>query len=800
MLSARAEDDLQHEGLRLRSRKTPSQRSPQGHMKHSALQNVLTAKQPQMFQTSFTLFVASCLASSPLMAQDVVFQEDVVGFIKEHCALCHDDLEPEAGLDLTRFSSIEDARKEEEVWFAVEAQLLAGEMPPKNEPRPEQAKIDSLLAWISAEFGAVTPESAPPGNVVLRRLNSVEYSNSIADLTGVEFDAEGFFPADAVGHGFNTVGEALSVSELSLERYLEAADLIASEAILLERKGLPQTRKYKGDLKSDRGEFHGGGLWLPWVAEAQATHTFPRDGEYILRFSAWSTRGGDEEAKVALRLDGERLKVFEIPGAKGDPDTHELQVRIKAGEHMIAARFINDFYEPAKADGPQRDRNVMIQFIEVTGPIDPLDLSSFQQHLLSEEVTGSGTLRRRQQRVLEHLAERIWRRPISRTELGRLERTIPEGSNLEEGVRLALTVLLSSPHFIYRVEFGREAEENADAVQLTDWELAARLSYFIWSTCPDDELRSLAERGELSDPDMLNEQVERLLDDPRSRSLAENFATQWLQIGVLDEASPDSDLFPEFDEALRLAMREETLRFFDHILREGLPASSLLDADFSLLNEQLADHYGVDGVSGEMMRVVSLAETSRRGILGHASVLTATSNPTRTSPVRRGKWVLEALLGTPPPPPPPGSDSLEPDTEMSGATLRERFERHRDDATCAVCHDEIDPIGFALENYGPIGRWREQSEGQAIDATGEFPDGYTFDGPGEMGSHLLNGDRFEHALAEKLLIYALGRGLVRTDRGHIMKILGQAGAEPSLRGMIRAVVFTRAFTMLSTDS
>ena len=336
--------------------------------------------------------------------------------------------------------------------------------------------------------------------------------------------------------------------------------------------------------------------------------------------------------------------------------------------------------------------------------------------------------------------------------------------------------------------------------KLTEWELATRLSYFLWSTCPDDELRSLAQRGDLSDPEILNDQVNRLLNDPRSRSLAENFATQWLQIGVLDEANPDSDLFPEFDEELRLAMREETLRFFDHVLRENLPASDLLDADFSLLNERLASHYGVAGVSGEMMRVVSLEQTARRGILGHASVLTATSNPTRTSPVRRGKWVLEALLGTPPPPPPPGSDSLEPDTEMSGATLRERFERHRDDAACAVCHDKIDPIGFALENYDPIGRWRDRSEGQAIDATGEFPDGYTFDGPSEMGRHLLSGDRFERALAEKLLIYALGRGLVRTDRGHITKVLERAGAEPSLREMIRAVVFTRAFTMLSTDS
>jgi len=432
--------------------------------------------------------------------------------------------------------------------------------------------------------------------------------------------------------------------------------------------------------------------------------------------------------------------------------------------------------------------------------VDPPKLSSFQQHITSDEVAGTKSHRDRKNRILKYLAERIWRRPISRIELGRLERTVPEGAILEEAVRLGLAVLLSSPNFIYRIEFGEDAKEGEDAAPITDWELATRLSYFLWSTTPDEELRRLAARGTLSDPEVLAEQTNRLLASPRSIALAENFATQWLQIGVLNEAAPDAELFPEFDEELRLAMREETLRFFNHVLREGLPAATLLEADFSLLNERLAEHYGVPGVEGEMMRVISLKETPRRGLLGHGSVLTATSNPTRTSPVRRGKWVLEALLGTPPPPPPPGNDSLMPDTEQSGATLRERFERHRDDASCAVCHDRIDPIGFSMENYDPIGRWRTESEGQVINSSGEFPDGHTFNGPVGMARHLLEGDDFERALAEKLLVYALGRGLERTDRGHVAKILEGASPDLSLKGMIKAVIHTRAFTMLSTDS
>ena len=753
-----------------------------------------------MSRAASTLAALALLFTGSASAQEDTFSADMGAFLAEHCALCHDDFEPEAGLNLARFTTREAALREPELWFDVERRLLAGDMPPKTEARPGQDEIDSALAWISREFGAVDAETAPPGEVVLRRLNAVEYENTVRDLLGVEFDAKSFFPADTVGHGFDTVGEALSVSELTLERYLEAAELIAEEAIIVERRGEKLNRRYTGELKTDKGEFRSGAVWLPWVAEAQATHDFPRDGEYVLRFSGWSTKGGDELAKVALKLDGERLRVFEIPGTKEKPDTLELKVSVSKGKRLIAARFINDFYKPKLPDGTRRDRNVMITAIEVEGPLDRPKISAFQRHLMSEAVAGEGSTRRRQLRVLEHLAERVWRRPITRTELGRLERTVPEGYSLEEGVRLGLTVLLSSPNFIYRIEFGEDLEEAAASAPLTDWELATRLSYFLWSTSPDEELRQLAALGTLSDPEVLAQQTDRLLQSPRSLALAKNFATQWLQIGVLSEASPDDELFPEFDEELRLSMTEETLRFFDHVLRSELPASTLMNANFSLLNERLAEHYGVEGVSGEMMRVVSLTETPRRGLLGHASVLTATSNPTRTSPVRRGKWVLEAILGTPPPPPPPGNDSLSPDTEMSGATLRERFERHRDDAACAVCHDKIDPIGFAMENYDAIGRWRDESEGKPIDASGVFPDGQSFEGPLEMGQHLLDGDAFERTLAEKLFVYALGRGLERTDRGHVTKILETAGPTPSLAGMIRAVIQTRAFTMLSTDS
>ncbi len=737
---------------------------------------------------------------TPLRAQDPAFEPDMKAFIAEHCVLCHDDFDPEAGLDLSRFTTTALALREPEVWFAVEERLLAGDMPPKTEPKPDSADVDAALSWIISEYGSIDPDTAPPGEVVLRRLNAVEYENTVRDLLGVEFDAQGFFPADTIGHGFDTVGEALSVSELTLERYIEAAELIAAEAINLEGQGGPPKRRYTGELKTDKGELRSGAVWLPWVAEAQATHVFPRDGEYLLRFNGWSTKGGDEVAKVALKLDGESLRVFEMPGTKAKPDLHELKVQVSKGTHMIATRFINDFFKPELPDKKRRDRNVMISAIEVEGPVDPPELSAFQQHIMSREVAGEGTIRRRQLRVLEHLAERVWRRPISRTEVGRLERTIPEQSTLEAGVRLGLTVLLSSPNFIYRVEFGEDALESEDAVALTDWELATRLSYFLWSTSPDEELRLLAARGTLSDPEILSEQTNRLLKSPRSTALAKNFATQWLQIGVLDEANPDSELFPEFDEELRLAMREETLRFFDHVLREDLTTSTLLAADFSLLNERLSEHYGIEGVKGEMMRVVSLADTQRRGLLGHASVLTATSNPTRTSPVRRGEWVLDAILGTPPPPPPPDSDPLEPDTEMTGTTLRERFERHREDAACAVCHDEIDPIGFSMENYDPIGRWRTESEGQPVDASGVFPDGHTFEGPREMGLYLLRGNAFERALTEKLLVYALGRGLVRTDKGHVERILGDAGPDPSLADLIRALIRTRAFTMLGKDS
>ena len=438
-----------------------------------------------MSRSSFTLALLMLAGGAPLRAQEPEFEERMKGFIERHCVLCHDDFEPEADLDLSRFSTAEAALREPEVWFAVEERLLTGDMPPETEPEPPVEEVEAALAWIAAQYGSVDPETAPPGQVVLRRLNAVEYENTVRDLFGVEFDAEGFFPADAIGHGFDTVGEALSVSELTLERYLEAAEAIAADAIILENRRGPLKQRYTGELKTDKGELRSGAVWLPWVAEARATHAFPRDGEYMLRFSGWSTKGGNEEAKVSLKLDGKELKVFEVPGTRGSPDSHEIKTRVSEGEHMIAARFVNDFYKPELPDKQRRDRNVMITAIEVEGPMDPPKLSSFQQHIMSEEIAGQGSVRRRRLRVLEYLAERVWRRPIARkTELGSLERTVPEGSTIEEGVRLGLTVLLSSPNFIYRIEFGEEPEEGADAAPLTDWELATRLSYFLWSTSP----------------------------------------------------------------------------------------------------------------------------------------------------------------------------------------------------------------------------------------------------------------------------------------------------------------------------
>ena len=720
------------------------------------------------------------------------FESLVRPFVAQHCADCHGAGRPKAKLDLTRFATAAAAKAEPGVWLEVAARLTTGEMPPEGRERPPAAAAAAVIDWIGRNVSYQGP--IDPGRPVLRRLNRTEYRNTVRDLLGIEFAADQEFPADAVGHGFDNQGDALSLNDLQLEKYVQAAEWIAERAVVVPDPGPPQAYRYRADELA--GPRRGEQIALDSPGEAHAVHRFPRAGEYLLRVHTHGDQAGPEPCQVALQLDGIALHVAPVTATAAAPEVVQFRARVEAGEHRVGARFRNDYYEPEAADPALRgDRNLYVSWIEVVGPLDPPPRSAFQRALF--ERFGAELGPRRLRAMLVHLAERAWRRPAEKSELARLEQLAADGP-LELRLQTALAALLASPHFLYRVE--ADPPGSPPIRDLNGHELATRLSYFLWSSMPDEELLAAAADGSLLRPQVLDEQTARLLRSPRARALADDFAAQWLQLRSLGQAAPDPQQFPGYDAALGADMRAETLALFEAVLREERSAWDLLEADFSYLNERLAQWYGIRGVHGPDWRRVALDDAPRRGLLTHASVLTLTSNPARTSPVKRGKWILDNLLGAPPPPPPPGVAALD-ERPPAGADdrLRARLERHRTDADCAVCHVKMDALGFGLEQYDAVGRYRERDGSFAVDASGQLPDGRRFDGALELIQVLRADAAFLRCLTEKLLIYALGRGLEPADRAVVDRILAALDPQrPTLTAILRGIVHSPAFRQRRT--
>lgn len=730
-------------------------------------------------------------------------------FVARHCAACHDAQTREGDLVLTGYPNAQAALADRDLWEYAAERVRLGEMPPKDRPRPSPDAARAFVGWIEGELGAddeADPWADPwadPGRPVLRRLNNTQYRNAVRDLFGVDFPANEVFPTDAVGHGFDTVGAAQALPELSLEKYVEAAETIAARAIAVDDSLDPRVRELGAEALE--APFRRGAAVLSSHGDASGRVDLPRAGRYRLRAGVFAQQAGPELARAAIVVDGRALGEFEVSATPADGGQPlELEVPLEGGERRVGVRFLNDYYRPEAEDPSQRDRNLYVEWIEVTGPLDPPRQGSFQTalaerfaHLPEAEREGA---------ILAYLVRRVWRRPASGAELARLAALPPDGAHPSERLRLQLTALLASPHFLFLVEADPPGLAPGSVRDLTGPELAARLALFLWSTVPDKDLDRLTDSGQLCEPEGLVRTVRLMLADPRSRALADGFATQWLQLTALAQCSPDRERFPTWDEDLRASMLEESRRVFDAVLREGRSAWELLDADWTFVNGPLAAHYGLEeaahsgleeegGEEGDFRRV-SLAHTPRRGVLGHAGVLTATSDPTRTSPVKRGKWVLSVLLNAPPPDPPPGADVLDDSPEArAAAPLRQRLEAHRARPECAVCHDRMDPLGFGLERYDAVGRWRVRDGEHPIDATGVLPDGRRFDGPAELVGVLRADERFPRALTEKLLVYALGRGLGRGDRRGARSILaGLDPEEPALFDIILEIVLCDAFT------
>ncbi|MEC7583591.1 MAG: DUF1592 domain-containing protein [Planctomycetota bacterium] len=695
--------------------------------------------------------------------------------VAENCADCHDgdvqkgglDLEARAGGDLV-------------VWLDtlshVRRRVAAGEMPPADaEPGLSEADRQRLLDFCSSQLRELVPQLPPaPGRVTVRRLSRAEWEYSVFDLFGIQTEAAAAFPNDDLSYGFDNIGDALSFSTLHLEKYLDAAQDVAAQVMHGEDPAAPVSRRFEAEvMRRDAGigfNLHLDHAKLTTRSRLAATVELPRDGIYRIRISASATQAGDEFAKMALAVDGRELEEFEIKQTK----MHVVQTSgpLRGGSQKLTLAFTNDFFDPDNPDKARRDRNLMIDWFEITGPLDPRLVPPQQEWFAGADAPDKPPLVRIRRRVAAFLP-RLWRRPVTDAEIKRIsrlgEQMLADGEPLHRAERRCLTAALVSPNFLFRVE---AQDEDAPAgsggvVDVPGQDLAVRLSYLLWSSVPDEQLLEVARAGRLSDPEVVEEQFWRMLRDPRAGRLAANFAAQWLELRALDAVTPDPDRFPGFDDELARAMRRESELLFYVVLREGLDVRTLIDSDFTHLNQRLADFYGLDLELGERFRRVDLPEDSRSrgGVLGHAGIHVITSNPTRTSPVKRGKWILENLLDQPPPPPPPGNDSFPDSGAVATARgLREQMELHRSHADCASCHIRMDALGLSLERFDAVGRWRTTDGEEVIDASGELPGGQVIDGLAGLKDALVDDPAYTRALARKLFVYAVGRDLEPADR------------------------------------
>lgn len=735
-------------------------------------------------------------------AADEGFDRVVRPLLTHYCVRCHGGKEPKAEFDLEALREQGSILNDRAAWEKVLEHLRNGAMPPEGEVQPPAAQRELVADWLDERFKAADCAAGPrPGRVTIRRLNRAEYNNTIRDLVGIDFRPADDFPADDTGYGFDNIGDVLSLPPLLLEKYLAAAEKIAEQAIVLPKiEG--QKRRFEAESidRTEGGPFAGWAIDLFSQGEVYAQHEF-QAGEYVLRARAFGEQAGNEPARMMLRLDGKDVKLFDVKAVEGIPENYECRLTVEAGAKRFAAAFVNDYYRPDDPDPNNRDRNLVIDYLEVEGPLPTAapDLPESHKRILFCLPSGGDEMQCAE-RIIAAFASRAFRRPTAPDEvqrlLGLVQLAKDSGESFEQGIRLAVQAVLVSPHFLFRVEQDRQPDRPDGSYALGDFDLATRLSYFLWSSTPDAELLDVASRSMLHEGHNLEKQVRRMLRDGKRRALVENFAGQWLQLRNLQKATPDPGRYPAFDEPLRQAMRTETESFFAAVVEEDRSVLDFLDADFTFVNERLARHYGLEGVQGNEFQRVHLPDGRRGGVLTQASILTITSNATRTSPVKRGKWVLENLLGTPPPPPPPNVPELaEGDKAALSGTLRQRMEQHRKNALCASCHSRMDPLGFGLENFDGIGAWRSDDGGQPIDASGTLPSGEKFQGPAELRG-VLKGKQelFIRCLAEKMLTYALGRGLEPYDRCAVDKIQAAMAADGNkFSRMIVEIVASDAF-------
>lgn len=707
-----------------------------------------------------------------LLAADApTFENTVAPLLSKTCAPCHNENLVSGGMAIDDFTKPASLTENREGWEVILRKLRAGEMPPKGIPRP--AQMDAVIQLVQDQFDKADKSLKPdPGRVTARRLNRAEYTNTIRDLLDVEFRADKSFPTDDLGNGFDNIGEVLTISPVLMEKYLAAAGRIASRAIGADRLPRPLEISFANkDKKIRRVDF----------STIEATGRIEFDGEYIVRFGMPGERGADAKpVKLGFWMDGKLLNTMPVETKPSglvyfNPYSEEqMRLVLPEGEHVFRAAFLDDDFvkDMSKADAYSNKKNKYLDSITFIGPYQPKEEKpSRKKILICDPNSGPACV----DKILTNLAHHAYRRPVTRAEVASLTRFVAmakaNGQTTEQGIQLALQAILVSPNFLFRIEHDASPTDPTKVHAVSDVELASRLSYFLWSSTPDDELVGLAEAGKLHTPGILDVQVKRMLADPKSSALADNFAGQWLELRNLDVVKPDPQKFPEWGPELRDDMKTETRLFFDAILRENRPLADFLDARYTFLNERLAKFYGIPDVKGPEFRKVELTGDQRGGILSQGSVLTVSSYPTRTSVVIRGRYILNNILGSPPPPPPADVPLLDESSVGTAASLRQQMEKHRANPACASCHSKMDPLGFALENYNGIGKWRTMDGKFPVDSSGVLPNGKSFSTPAEMRAVLKDQlPDFAHCIVEKMLTYSLGRGLGPYDRRPVEQI------------------------------
>ena len=700
--------------------------------------------------------------------------------IEASCLSCHGPQKQKGELNLATWLANPMAAGGPAVWRSVISQVRNLEMPPENAKRPlTETERTRLVTELRDYLRTSTPSD--PGRVTLRRLNRSDYDNTIRDLVGVDLRlARDTFPPDDIDHGFDNIGDILSVPPLLLEKYYQAAGTILDQAIVQSQVHLDTTAAQLPAMiagQPSAATAAPGPREFTGKDEVQIPVAIPVETRYLLKARVGADQAGTEPAILQIVVDQQVVKEVQIVAPLKNPVITSLQIPLTKGRHLLALRFANPFTEPPAPDKPgipprakkSGIRKLGITTVEVASRTLIKMPESHQRIFIAQpgpELTPEAAARR----IIERFAGLAFRRPVDGEHLDRLTAIFrnadADGETFEVAVRYALQAVLVSPAFLYRFELDRPANRPGNAYALDDYELASRLSYFLWSSMPDSELFQLAAKGALGEPKMLAAQVQRMLKSPKSAAFSANFAEQWLAVRALATLQFDPRKYPQFTPKLRLAMADEPVRMFDHILREDRSVLEFIDADYAFMNEALAKHYGIAGVSGPSGQKVRLADRNRGGVMTMAAVLAVTSHPGRTSPVKRGKWVLEQILGQSPPPPPAAVAALpEPGTkDTTGLSLRQLMERHRTMTACASCHATMDTIGFGMENFDPLGQWRMMDGALPVDAQGTLPGGVTFAGPTQLKAVLLaRKDEFVRNLAEKLLIYALGRGPVDGD-------------------------------------